>query len=105
MSDYLPDVYVSFRSRFGDVARALDALGGAIDRSGPLDERVRRLVKLGIAVGRLAEGAVRSHARQALAAGATPEEVRHVAVLAVTTAGFPTAVAALGWIDEVVGAR
>jgi alkylhydroperoxidase/carboxymuconolactone decarboxylase family protein YurZ len=36
--------------------------------------------------------------------GATAEEIRHVALLAITTAGFPTAVAGFGWIDEVLEA-
>ena len=33
------------------------------------------------------------------------EEVRQVAVLALTTQGFPTTVAGLSWIDEVTGAE
>lgn len=102
MTNYLPDVYVSFRERFPAVAGAHDNLGAALDAAGPIDARTRRLVKLGIAIGALADGAVRSNARKALADGATPEEVRQVAVLAITTAGFPTAIAALGWVDEVL---
>lgn len=43
---------------------------------------------------------MRSNARKALDAGVTPDELRHAAVLAITTRGFPAAVAALGWIDE-----
>lgn len=105
MTEYLPDVYVSFRERFPDVASATDKLGASLDEAGPLDARECRLVKLGIAVGALADGAVRSNVRKALAEGATPEEIRHVAVLAVTTAGFPTTIAALSWIDEVLGAQ
>lgn len=105
MSDYLPDVYLSFRERYPDVAGATDGLGAALDAAGPLDARTRRLVKLGIAVGALAEGAVRSNVRKALAEGATADEIRHVAVLAVTTAGFPTAIAALGWVDEVLASN
>ncbi|MDZ7676513.1 MAG: carboxymuconolactone decarboxylase family protein [Acidimicrobiales bacterium] len=105
MSEYLPDVYLSFRERFPDVAAATDHLGSALDDAGPLDARERRLVKLGIAVGALSDGAVRSNVRKALDEGATPEEIRHVAVLAVTTAGFPTAVAALSWVDEVLAAE
>ena len=101
--DYLPEVYVSFRHRFPQVASAQDGLGAALDEAGPLDARTRRLVKLGIAIGALADGAVHSNARKALAEGATAEEIRHVAVLAITTAGFPTSVAALKWIDEVLG--
>jgi len=36
--------------------------------------------------------------------GATPGEIRHVALLAITTRGFPSGIAALGWIDEVLDA-
>lgn len=99
---HLPDVYIKFRDAYPGVAAALDGLGEAADASGPLDERTARLVKLGLAVGGLAEGAVRSNARKALAAGANVDEVRQVAMLAVTTCGFPTAIAGLGWIDEVL---
>lgn len=105
MSDeHLPGVYRRFRGDYPDVATAVDALGEAVDGAGPLDERTERLVKLGLAIGAVADGAVRSNARKALAAGATPEEVRHVALLAITTCGFPTAIAGMGWVDEVLAA-
>jgi len=103
-NDHLPGIYVRFRDDYPAVAAALDGLGEAVDGAGPLDERTARLVKLGLAVGGLAEGSVKSNARKALAAGASPEEVRQVAMLAVTTCGFPTAIAGLGWIDEVLAA-
>jgi 4-carboxymuconolactone decarboxylase len=104
VNEYLPDIYVSFRERYPEVAGAQDGLGAALDAAGPLDARARRLVKLGIAIGALAEGAVRSNVRKALDEGATPDEVRHVVVLAITTAGFPSAIAALRWVDEVLEA-
>jgi len=100
--EYLPDVYLRLRSRFPEVATAVDALGEATESAGPLDDRTQRLVKLGIAVGAMAEGAVRSNARRALLAGATTEEVLHVVALAITTRGFPAAVAAFSWIEEVL---
>jgi alkylhydroperoxidase/carboxymuconolactone decarboxylase family protein YurZ len=102
MSDYLPDVYVRFRELYPQVAETLDSLGAATEGAGPLDRRTQRLVKLAIAIGGLAEGAVRSNVRRALAAGAAPEEIRHVALLAITTTGLPTAIASLGWIEEVL---
>lgn len=105
MSDYLPEIYTRFRDGYPEVAAALDGLAAAADGAGPLDARTQRLVKLGIAAGALAEGAVRSNARKALDEGAAPEEVRQVAILAITTRGFPAAVAALGWVDEVLAAR
>lgn len=105
MAQYLPDVYTDFREAYPEVAQALDDLGAAIGGAGPLDERWQRLIKLGIAVGGLAEGAVRSNARKALELGATPAEIRHVALLAITTASFPTAIAGLTWIEEVLRAE
>jgi alkylhydroperoxidase/carboxymuconolactone decarboxylase family protein YurZ len=105
MSEHIPDVYKDFRRNHPEVAHALDALGAATGGAGPLDERTQRLVKLGIAVGSEAEGAVRSDARRAIRAGATPEDLRHVALLAITTASFPTAIAGLSWIEEVLRAE
>jgi len=100
--DYLPDVYVQFKERFPDVGPALDKLGASVDGAGPLDERTRRLVKLGIAAGVGAPGAFRSNVRRALEAGATEEEVLHVVALTITTAGFPAAVAAFSWVYDVL---
>ena len=103
MSDeHLPNVYLRFRDSYPAVAAALDGLGEAVDGAGPLDERTARLIKLGLAIGASAEGAVRSNARKALAAGATAAEIRHAALLGVTTCGFPAAIAGFGWIDEVL---
>ncbi len=104
MNDYLPAIYVNFRQQFPDVARALDGLGSAADGAGPLDERTQRLVKLATAIASSSPGAVRSNVRKALDAGDTVDEIKHVAVLAITTCGFPTAVAGLRWIDEVLDA-
>jgi alkylhydroperoxidase/carboxymuconolactone decarboxylase family protein YurZ len=104
MSEYLPQTYTSFRADHPEVAAAVDAVGAAADVAGPLDERSLRLAKLGIAVGALAEGAVRSNVRKALQAGASPEEVRQIGVAAITTVGFPAAIAAIGWMDEVLSA-
>ena len=102
MSEYLPDAYTSFRSEFAAVAEALDGVGAAVDESGPLDPKTMRLVKLALAIGVGAEGAVRSNVRKARAEGAGADEIRQVAVAAITTMGFPATVAALGWIDEVL---
>jgi 4-carboxymuconolactone decarboxylase len=103
--EYLPNVYLRFRGDYPQVATALDGLAEAVDKTGPLDERTARLVKLALAVGALAEGAVRSNVRKALSAGASAEEVRQVGVMAITTCGFPAAIAGIGWIDEVLAAE
>ena len=104
MTDYLPDAYTSFRSSYPHVAAALDGVGSAADNCGPLDAKTMRLVKLALAIAVSAEGAVRSNVRKARAEGATPEEIRQIAVAAITTVGFPATIAGLGWIAEVLEA-
>ncbi|WP_328470212.1 carboxymuconolactone decarboxylase family protein [Actinoplanes sp. NBC_00393] len=102
--DYLPGIYQQFLSRFPEVAEAQGNLARTIRERNPFDSRTDRLLKLAIAIGAEAEGAVRSNVRKALQQGATLDEVRAVALSAVTTCGFPAAVAALGWIEEVAEA-
>jgi 4-carboxymuconolactone decarboxylase len=51
MADYLPEVYQQFERRIPVVKEAFDALGAAEHDAGPLAERERYLIKLGIAVG------------------------------------------------------
>jgi alkylhydroperoxidase/carboxymuconolactone decarboxylase family protein YurZ len=99
--DHLPDIYRSFRGDFPSVARAHDALSQSVAAAGPIDDRTQRLIKLGIAVGAVSEGAVRSAARKAVEAGASREELEQVALLAISSRGFPASIAALGWIREV----
>lgn len=89
---------------FDGVWKAHQALGAACSAAGPLSGGTRRLVKLALAVGRGAEGAVHAHVRQAVAEGVAPEAIRHVALLAMPTVGFPQGVAALSWIDDILAA-
>src|SRR6266511_6189519 len=98
----LPRTYEEFRRAKPAVARAYENLGKACAEAGPLDARTRELMKLAMAIGGRLEGAVHSHVRRALEAGATPEEIRHVVALAVPTVGFPTMAMAFTWVEDVL---
>lgn len=100
---YLPDAYQEFQKGYADISGAYDQLARKTHDWGPLDEKTRRLVKLGIAVGLGAEGAVKSHARQGLEEGITARELQHAVLLALTTAGFPAMIAAQRWVAQVIG--
>ncbi len=102
---YLPKPYQSFQKAFPKVSETYSEFAKACHEEGPLNERSRRLVKLGVAVGLCSEGAVKSHARRALAIGLTPDEVRHAVLLGMTTVGFPRTIAALEWIREVLPSK
>jgi 4-carboxymuconolactone decarboxylase len=101
----LPRRYQAFQREHVEVWQAYEALGAAIAREGPLDARVRELIKLGMAAAIRGETAVHSHTHRALEAGATPEEVEHALLLGATTIGFPTMMTALTWATEAMAAR
>lgn len=98
-----PKRFREFARRYPAVAQAYEALAGATQAAGPLDPKTRCLVKLGIAAGAWREGAVHSHARRALDAGCTEAEIRHVVLLATTTLGFPSMMAVMTWVEDVLG--
>ena len=100
-SELPPSGAGQFAKSFPEVWDAYAALGKSGAEAGPLAADTRRLVKLALAIGAGSEGAVHSHTRQALAEGWSVESLQQVAVLAITTLGFPAAVAALSWIADV----
>jgi alkylhydroperoxidase/carboxymuconolactone decarboxylase family protein YurZ len=99
---FLPFSYERFKKKFPEIEKEYDKLAKKCHASGPLDEKVRRLVKLGIAIGSESEGAVKSHTRRALTIGISPQEIRHAVLLGLTTIGFPKMVATLNWVHEVL---
>lgn len=85
---------------FPDVAGAYERLSEACRRAGPLDESEVARLKLAVSVGRGAARTVHAHARKALRAGADPDALCQVALIALPTVGLPAALDALGWIEE-----
>lgn len=101
-SKKLPEWYLSIKAKHEKYIDALDELGKVIKQEGPLDEKTIHLIQLAAATAIRSEGAVHSHARRALEAGAKPEEIYHATILLTSTIGFPTVSAALSWIDDVI---
>src|SRR5512135_1798980 len=98
----LPGHYVDLRKRFKGFMKAVDNLGKAASVSGPLDEKTSQLVQLAAAAAVRSEGAVHSHTRRALKAGAKVEDLYHTIILLASTIGFPAVSAALSWVDDVM---
>lgn len=99
----LPGRFLRFQKRFPAVYESYDGLAQATAKAGPLDHKGRALVKLAIALGAQMEGAVHSHTRRAIEAGCTNDEIRHVALLSITTMGFPSMMKTLSWIEDIIG--
>lgn len=100
-ADELPSKAGEFSNEFPEVWDTYSEFGKACSEAGPIDGETKRLVKLALAVGAQSEGAVHSHVRRGLDEDVDPEKLRHVAVLAGPTIGFPKSIAGLSWIDDI----
>ena len=104
MSHQVPVSYAAFQAAYPHVYAAYEQLGIAVHAQGPLDDETRALIKLALAIGVGAEGAVHSHTRKCLEAGHSADAIRQVVLLAIPTAGFPAAMAALSWVNDILDA-
>ncbi|MGD9487870.1 MAG: carboxymuconolactone decarboxylase family protein [Calditrichaceae bacterium] len=98
----LPEKYRLLKENRKNYIKAMETLGEAVRKEGPIDEKTTHLIQLAGAATLRSEGAVHSHARRALEAGATPEEIYHAVILLTPTIGFPNVAAALSWVDDVI---
>ena len=98
----IPKFHQDFKKRHPRIASAYEELGKACHTEGPLDLKTRSLVKFAISAGARLEGGAHAHVRKALDAGVQPDELRHIALLSIQTIGFPAAMAAMSWIDDIV---
>ncbi len=96
----LPGQYLNVKKRFKKFLRAVDNLGKVTKEAGPIDAKTSHLIPLAAATK--SEGALHSHTRRALKAGAKPEEIYHTIILLTSTLGFPAVSATLSWADDVI---
>ena len=95
-----PKPWQRVSERYPDVVDAYDTLREACNAAGPLDESTIALVKLAVSIGAAADRTVHMHTKKALRAGAAPDALRQIALVALPTIGLPAALDALRWIDE-----
>jgi 4-carboxymuconolactone decarboxylase len=98
----VPLRFQQFNKENPRIAEAYEKLASECHESGPLSEKERCLVKLGIAIGSGMEGSVHSQVRKGLDAGLNVEEIRHAFLLALTAIGFPRMMAALTWAEDIL---
>ncbi len=98
----VPLRFQEFNKENPRIAEAYEKLASECHNSGPLSEKERSLVKLGIAIGSGMEGSVHSQIRKGLDAGLRPDEIRHAFLLALTAIGFPRMMAALTWAEDIL---
>ncbi len=94
--------YQKLTEKFPDVLGAVEQLGTTVRDAGPIDKKTSELIQLAVAAAAQSTGSVHSHARRALQAGATEEEIYHTLLLLVSTIGFPKVAAALAWVGNII---
>ena len=95
-----PKRYEEVRRRHPRVVGAYEEFGEALAGAGPLTERERALVRLGVAVGAGLDSAIKAHARRGRDAGLSDAALRHAALLAGTTVGFSSMMKGLALVEE-----
>src|SRR5437867_9471290 len=102
MSSQIPNSYTQLKGERRAMMEAYEKMGEACAAAGPLTERERALVKIGLSTGARLEGGLHSHVRKALEAGVEPDAIRQAVLLALPTVGLPSMMAALTWIEDVL---
>ena len=84
------DIFSQFKNEFPEIHAQHEALGKEIhEKSGPLSEKVRWLIKIAISSACNHKRALETHIRKAKAAGVADKEISHALLLLIPTAGFP----------------
>ena len=94
--------YNKLVKQYPAIFSAHDQLGTELKNGGPLDEKTLQLIQLAAAGTAGSEGAVHSHTRRALDAGASAEEIQHALLCLISTIGFPKVMAALSWAGDIL---
>ncbi len=98
-----PKNFLLFQKRFPQLFEALENSGRLAREAGPIDAKTSHLIQLAASAAIMSEGGVHSHARRAIEAGATKEEIYQTVALLISTIGFPVAAAAFSWVNDIVG--
>jgi AhpD family alkylhydroperoxidase len=84
------DIYTTFKAEFPELSARINETSHAIHADGgPLDERIRSLIKIAVsgAAGHLT--ALETHVVAAREAGIGDEDIVHALLMLVSTCGFP----------------
>jgi AhpD family alkylhydroperoxidase len=96
-----PRNYMMIQKKFSDLMKAQEEVGRLAREAGPLDAKTGNLIQLAASVALRSEGGVHSHARRAIQAGASKDEIYHTIALLMNTVGFPTIAAAFSWVSDI----
>jgi len=100
-----PRNYMMLQKKFPDLMKAHEEVGRLAREAGPLNAKTGNLIQLAASVALRSEGGVHSHAKRAIQAGASRDEIYHTIALLMNTVGFPTIAAAFSWVNDIVAIK
>jgi alkylhydroperoxidase/carboxymuconolactone decarboxylase family protein YurZ len=84
-------IFTKFKEDFPQVYAEHESMGKEIhENSGPLDERVRWLLKIAISGASRHWISLETHIKKAQQAGLSDAEIKHALLLLIPTTGFPS---------------
>ncbi len=93
-----------FKEKHAEVYRAYQDYGRTLhEEGGPLEEKMRWLIKVSISTTCQMPYALKTHIKKALKSGASREEIEHAILLTAPTAGFPRMMEGILILREVLG--
>jgi AhpD family alkylhydroperoxidase len=103
MPDTLEPGLEAILAHYGSfVDAAMEPYIAELYRTSALDEKTKELVVTALLALRGWETGVRVHARQALAAGARPEEIRGAILITMAVGGMKAAADGLNWVEPIL---
>ena len=91
------------KEKHPDIYKSYEDFGSSIhETGGPLDEKTRWLIKIGISAASSYDFALQTHMEKAMKAGCTSEEIEHTLLLTAPSAGFPRMMSALMIFRETI---
>lgn len=103
MSTPIANHYVKMKEQYPEYFQAVENLGKAAKKSGPLNPLCCELIQLAASLASGSEGGVHSHCKRALDEGASREQIRHAVMILTNTIGFPRMMAGLSWVNDILG--
>lgn len=99
------DIFSKFKVDYPNVYAGHEDLGIQIhQKSGPLPEKTRWLLKIAISGASRHYSALETHIVKGKAAGLTDDEIKHALLLLLQTTGFPTFMEAYAIFKKMEGA-
>ena len=102
---YSPKYFTEFEKRHLSREKFRPVRVGMRQSRADRTKKTQHLIKLGVATALGHEGNVQKLAKRALEDGVSPDELRQAVFLSTTTAGFPTMLAAMQWVEEVIATK